>query len=132
MIHRYYIVAIVVSFALLILTLELVRRRALTERYSLLWLLTAFVLLFLSLSPWALKLLSKSLGIYYAPSALLVVGMGFFLLILLHFSLVISKLTEQNKILAQDFAILSFRVGELEKDTGSERSRVGKRQAEAG
>jgi hypothetical protein len=129
--HRYYVVAIIVSFALLALTLEMVRRRALTERYSLLWLLTAFVLLTLSTSPWALNALAKSLGIFYPPSALLVVGMGFFLLILLHFSLVISKLTEQNKILAQESAILSFRVSDLEAAIVSERARLVIRQPEA-
>ena len=75
--------------------LELVRSRKLVEQYSLLWIFTAVVLL-----------LAFLLGIHYPPSALFLIGFGFFLVILLHFSLVLSELSERSKKLAQEVSLL--------------------------
>lgn len=118
--YRVDIVSIVLSTGLLCVIVELVRRRALSERYSLLWLLTGSVLIGLSVWRGALELVARALGIYYAPSALLLVAVGFILLILLHYSLVISKLTERTKDLAQQYAILAARLEELEEERGEE------------
>lgn len=108
-------ISIVLSSGLLLLIVELVRRRALSERYSLLWLLTGSVLVVLSVWRGGLILLARALGIYYAPTALMVVGIGFILLILLHYSMIISKMAERNKELAQHHAMLTWRVSELER-----------------
>ena len=118
--YRVDIVSIVLSTGLLCVIVELVRRRALSERYSLLWLLTGSVLIGLSVWRGALELVARALGIHYAPSALLLVAVGFILLILLHYSLVISKLTERTKDLTQQHAILAARLEELEKARGEE------------
>lgn len=112
--HRVYGVAFVLAVGLLLVTIELVRRRALREQYSFLWLVTGVVVLGLSLWPQALGGVAKLLGIYYAPSALLLIGLAFVLLILLHFSLVISKLSEENKELAQRHALLVWQAREME------------------
>jgi len=114
MLARVEIVAILGSLGLLAVVLELVRRKQLAEGYSLLWLLTAVVLLVLSLWRELLDVLAHLVGIFYPPTALFVVGFGFVLLILLHFSTVISKLCTQNKELAQRLAILSWRLQQLE------------------
>jgi len=53
-------------------------------------------------------------GIYYAPSALFAVTLAFVLMLLLHFSLVISRLADQNKVLAQKLSLLQQRVEVLE------------------
>ncbi len=107
--------SVVMSLGLLIVIIELIRRRALAERYALLWLLTGAVLTFLAVwKPW-LGLLAGILGIYYPPSALLVIGLGFILLILLHYSVIISRLADQNRQLAQRYAILTWRVAEMEE-----------------
>ena len=47
------------------------------------------------------RTLASAVGIFYAPSALFAVAFGFVLVLLLHFSLVISRLAEQTKVLAQ-------------------------------
>jgi hypothetical protein len=114
--QRIDVVAIVLSIGLFVMIVELVRLRTLSERYSLLWLLTGFVLIVLSIWRRALVFVAKTLGIYYAPSALMLVALGFELAILLHFSQVLSRLTEKNKHLAQQHAILTWRVAELEKE----------------
>jgi hypothetical protein len=106
---RLQIVAITAAAGLLVVLLELVRRRRLLERYALLWLLSAFVLLLLSAWGDLLEHVSRAIGIHYAPSALFVIAFGFVLMLLLHFSLVVSRLADQSKVLAQRLALLEQR-----------------------
>ena len=111
---RIQIVAIVVTAGLFATVFELVRRRALMERYALLWLFSTTVLLGLAVWKDLLDEVASAIGIYYAPSALFVVAFGFILVLLLHFSLVISRLADQNKVLAQHVGRLQERVATLE------------------
>ena len=120
MLARIEIVAVLGSLCLLAIVLELVRRRQLAEGYSLLWLLTAVALLVLSLWRGLLDVLAHLIGIFSPPTALFVVAFGFVLLILLQFSIVISRLSRGNKQLAQRLAILSWKLRNLESKTDSE------------
>jgi hypothetical protein len=103
---RISIVAALASLILLIVVFELMRRRRLQERYALLWLLTGLVVLVLSVWRDGLGTFSRLIGVYYPPSALFVLASFFVLIVLLHYSTVISKLSEQNTILAQRLALL--------------------------
>jgi hypothetical protein len=103
---RIQILAIVASSGLFLLVLEMVRRKAFLERYALLWLLSALVMLALSLWGGMLETLANVVGIVYPPNALFLVAFGFVLLLLLHFSLAVSKLSDQTKILAQRLALV--------------------------
>jgi hypothetical protein len=100
------ILAIVGSGALLLIVLEFIRRGRLKEKYSLLWLLSGVVLLIFSSSRDILGYVSRLLGIFYPPSFLFLLAFLFLLLITLHFSVVISGLSEKNKHLAQEIALL--------------------------
>jgi len=113
--QRVEIAAVLGSLGLLGMVIELVRRRRLGEGYSLLWLLTSIVLLVLSLWRELLDLLASFVGIFYPPAALFVVGFGFVLLILLQFSVVVSRLSDQNKSLTQRLAITEWRLRQLEE-----------------
>jgi hypothetical protein len=104
--------AIAVTFALLLLVLELVRRKRLSERYAILWLVAATTLFILAVWKGLLTSLSHDVGIYYPPSALFAVAIGLILMILLHFSLAVSRLSDQNKILAQRLGLLQQEVRE--------------------
>jgi uncharacterized membrane protein YqhA len=88
---RVSIVASIAAFALLIVIFELIRSRRLQERDALLWLLTSVVIL--------------------------VLASFFVLVVLLHYSTVISKLSDENRILAQRLALLEHRV---ESETADE------------
>jgi hypothetical protein len=110
---RLQIVSILISAGLFLLVFELVRRRRLMERYALLWLLAATILLGLSVWSDLLNQLSDALGVRYGPSTLFAVALGFIVILMLHFSLVISRLTDQNKVLAQRVAMLQSEVEEL-------------------
>ena len=103
---RISIVAALASLILLIVVFELMRRRRLQERYALLWLLTGLVVFVLSVWRDGLGTFSSLVGVYYPPSALFVLASFFVLIVLLHYSTVISKLSEQNTILAQRLALL--------------------------
>jgi hypothetical protein len=103
---RIQTVAIIASAGLLLVVLELVRRRRLAERYALLWLLAATVLLLLSIWEDLLFEFSDLIGIEIPANALFVVAFGFVTLLLLHFSSISSRLSEENKVLAQEIARL--------------------------
>jgi hypothetical protein len=103
---RISIVAASAAGILLLVIFELMRTRRLQERYALLWLLTGIVVLVLAIWRGALGLLADAVGIAYPPSALFVLAALFILVVLLHYSTVISKLSEQNIKLAQRLALL--------------------------
>jgi hypothetical protein len=103
------------ALALLLFVFELVRRKHLSERYSILWLLAAVTLLVLVGWKGLLTSLSHDVGISYPPSALFAVAIGLIVILLMYFSLVVSRLTDQNKILAQRLALLQQRIDSVER-----------------
>ncbi len=106
----------VASCLLILVVFELIRSRRLRERYALLWLLTGVVLLVLSAWRDGLNTIAGWVGVTgYPPAVLFAVGSLFVLLVLLHYSTVISKLADQNVILAQRLALLEQRLGEGER-----------------
>jgi Uncharacterized conserved protein (DUF2304) len=107
------IAAAVASLVLLFVVLELIRSRRLRERYALLWLLTGLVLLALSLWRGGLNTVAGWFGVEtYPPAILGAVGALFILLVLLQYSTVISRLSDQNTILAQRLALLEQQLRE--------------------
>src|SRR5687768_7748 len=107
---RVSIVASIASVLLLLVVFELVRSRRLRERYALLWLLTGTVLLVLSAWRGGLNTIAGWFGVTgYPPAVLFAVATLFILLVLLHYSTVISRLSDQNSILAQRVALLEER-----------------------
>jgi hypothetical protein len=101
------ILGAIASFALVLVVLELIRSGRLRERYALLWLLTGLVLAALSLWREGLNTIAGWLGVEsYPPAVLFAVGILFILAVLLHYSTVISRLSDQNIVLAQKLALL--------------------------
>jgi hypothetical protein len=125
---RVQIVAIVGALGLLVTILELVRQRRLLERYALLWLFSGVVMLALALWRGALEKLASLVGIADPPNALFFVALGFVLLLLLHFSVAVSRLTDQTKVLAQRLALLEERVGPARAATGASADELSERE----
>lgn len=111
---RVTLFSICASAALLLYILEMVRRRKLREEYSILWLAGSVVILVLSLKQDWLVGLAHAAGIAYPPSFLFLIGILFILLILIHFSIAISKLHQMNKKMAQELALLKNELHETE------------------
>jgi hypothetical protein len=102
------------SLVIFAVVIELIRTGRLRERYALLWLGTAVVILVFGLWRDGLNQLADTLGIAYPPNALFVLAMAFMLLLLLHYSTVISKLYDRTTTLTQRIAILEERLREVE------------------
>jgi hypothetical protein len=102
------VAVIAIAVLVLVLVVELVRRRRLMERYALVWLLAVWQGL--------LTTLATDVGIRSAPNALFALGFAFVVALLLSLTLVISRLSDQNKALAQRLALLADRLAELERE----------------
>ena len=101
----------IASLALVFVVLELIRSHRLRERYALLWLVTGVVLVVLSAWRDGLNTIAGWVGIRsYPPAVLFAVGILFIIAVLLHYSTVISRLSDQNVLLAQRLALLEDRL----------------------
>ncbi len=112
---RNKIVALTFGIIMLLLIIELVRRRKLREEYSWLWLMTGVIILLLSLWFDLLKWITHLVGAITPSSTIFLFAFLFLILISLHFSVVVSKLTDRNKELAQRYALLELELNELKK-----------------
>ena len=115
---RVSIAASVASVLLLLVVLELIRGRRLKERYALLWLATGAALLVLSAWRDGLNTIARWLGVSsYPPAILFAAATLFVIVVLLYYSTVLSRLTDDNVLLAQRLALLEERVrrGEAEE-----------------
>jgi hypothetical protein len=111
--------AITVSAAIFLIVIELIRRNHLKERYSLIWLAASIVLIVFSVWRGLLHFIALSFGIYYPPSFLFLLAIGFLILLLLHFSTIISSLSEKNNRLAQEIGMLKTAIRGLEEKVNS-------------
>jgi hypothetical protein len=103
--------AVAASLLLLFVVFELIRSRRLRERYALLWVATGLVLLALSAWRGGLNTIAGWVGVEtYPPAVLFAVALLFVLAVLLHYSTVISKLTDESVVLAQRVALLELEV----------------------
>lgn len=111
---RLNLVAMIGSIILLLIILELVRRKYLRERYALIWIVTGSLFLLLSIKVQFLYEISRFLGFTVASNALFFFGILFLLLIVLGLSVITSRLAEKNKVLTQELVLLKKRVADLE------------------
>ena len=115
---RISIAAAIGSVLLILIVLELIRGRRLKERYALLWLVTGGVLLVLSAWRGGLNTIAGWLGVSgYPPAILFAAAIMFVIAVLLHYSTVLSRLTDDNVLLAQEVALLRARIDRLETST---------------
>ena len=103
---RVRIAAVIATALMLGVVLELVRRRRLVERYALLWMVVALALLVLAIWNELLGVAADLLGIAVPSNALFLAAFGVAFLLLLHFSVITTRLSEETKILAQEVARL--------------------------
>jgi hypothetical protein len=119
--HRLTLLSIFGSLVVLFFILRLIKLKKIKEEYSLLWIGFSVVFLVLSLFRPLLESLANVLGIYYAPSALLLIFVLAHFFILVQFSMVISKLSDNNKNLTQEIALLKAKVNSIPINTNNSR-----------
>jgi hypothetical protein len=115
-------IAIFVSISLFMYIFYLVRKKKIKEEYSLLWLSSSLVFIVFSIWRHGLEFFAKLMGIAYPPAALFLILMLAIFLILIEFSINISKLSEKNKILAQELALLKAELESLKAGKQSKNS----------
>jgi len=114
---RTSVAAAIASVLLILIVLELIRGRRLKERYALLWIVTGVVLLVLSVWRGGLNTIAGWFGVAtYPPAILFAVAILFIIAVLLHYSTVLSRLSDQNTVLAQRLALLEERLDEPARD----------------
>jgi hypothetical protein len=112
------LVAVSFSLALLILVVELVRRRKLTEEHSLIWVIGAVALLALSVWRNALHVAAGAVGIHYPPALLLLALTGFVFLVSLYFSVTISRQRQDIERMLEELALLDAEIRHLQASGG--------------
>lgn len=105
-----------ISLALLVIIFEFVRKRRLREEYAILWLVTALAIAVLSLWPGLVETLSKITGFYYLTSVVFIIFV-FVIGVLMHYSIVISKVKENNKEMVQKLGLLDQKMREMDERT---------------
>ena len=112
---RNKLVALIFGVGMLILIIDLVRRKRLREEYSWLWLMTGSVILLLALWFDLLKWITHLVGAVTPSSTIFLCAFLFLIFISLHFSVVISRLADRNKDLAQKIALLEMEVEKMKR-----------------
>jgi hypothetical protein len=112
--REHFWMALVMSLALFAIIIDLVRRKLLRIEYSWLWVLTGVAILALVLTG-ALNLVASVIGAR-VPQTLFFSGVVFLTLINLHYSVAISRLSNQAKNLSQELAVLKHETEPMVKD----------------
>ena len=115
---RTQVIAAIAAVALALFVLDLVRRRRLSEEYSLLWVIATAVMAVLGFSTPLLKLLTHTLGMMFESSTVFGVGLAFAILMLLYLSVKMSRLSQEHVALTRELALLRHELERLPASRG--------------
>jgi hypothetical protein len=110
---RAQIVTATAAALLALVVLDLVRRRRLSEEYSLLWVVSTVVVAVLGFSTPLLKSLTHALGILYEASTVFFFGLGFATAMLLFLSVKLSRIGQDQLTLTRELTFLRHEVERL-------------------
>lgn len=100
------IVALSLGFSIFGGVLWLIRERRIKEKYAILWLVTSLLIIILASSRRLLEVIATAVGIYYPPSLLFLLAVIFLVIVNISFSITLSRLSDNNRLLAQEVALL--------------------------
>ncbi len=103
---RIQFISIIISLSMFLFVFNLVRKRRLKTEYSLIWLIVSIVFIVFSLWKDGIDWLAGVMGIAYAPSVLFLLLLFGIIMLLIEFSLIISKQAEKIKILTQEIGLI--------------------------
>lgn len=112
---RAHLFVVVVSLATIVWMIQMVRKRKLRTKYSLLWVFVAIILATVAVFPGLLERLSHAAGVYYPPATLLFMAVGFLFVVVVHFSWEFSRSEERLRAMAEEFALLRAEHEKLER-----------------
>ena len=114
------VVALVVALVIVAMTVELIRRRKLRERYALLWIGASLVLMAFAAFPSLLWMLSRALGVFYLTT-LTILCFAFLSIVMMHIAVAVSRSADDRRRIAQRMAMLERKLEVLleAKEAGS-------------
>lgn len=110
-----YLFSLLFSIGFIVIVLDLVRRQRLKEQYSLLWLAVGLILLVFSSNKLVLEWLAALLDIKYAPAVLFLLGIVFCFGLILHLTVVTSRLSDRLLRLTQELTVLKAQLEQQER-----------------
>ena len=113
--HRLKLLGISAGVIIVLFILYLVRKNRLKASYALLWIFLGLLIITVSLSTELLNKTALVLGVYYAPAALFMILMFGIIVILIHYSTIISKQEEKIKMLVQEIGLQNNKIEKLFK-----------------
>jgi hypothetical protein len=111
-----YVVGLIGSLLVLAGIVEMLRRRQLSEKYAVLWLVVGVLLLVFTIFPNTLSAISGFVGVAVPTNLLFFVGLIFLTGVGLHLSWELSRLEDETRKLAEDLAILRLEVEQQRQD----------------
>ncbi len=111
------LVIIFLSFSLLLFVLNLIRKRHLKIEHSIIWLAVSVTILVAAIWQNLADQVALFVGIEYPPALFFAMAIFFSLVILMHFSIELSRLKDQNKTITQELALYKDLIKKLEKKT---------------
>jgi hypothetical protein len=109
------ILSIAGSFVLLFFLIYLIRKKKLREEYAILWIAVFIIFLIISIFRGLIDYLSNLLGIYYQPTSLFIVLIIGLLLLMLHFTIVISDLKMKINKLVINLTLLEEKMSRMKE-----------------
>ena len=99
-----------ISLLLFVITMVLIKKRILKEEYSIIWIIAEIVLFLFGIFPKLLNIVSGILGVYYL-TAIFIIAFVFLLVIAFYYSIILSRLSDMNRALVQEVALLKAKNG---------------------
>ena len=99
----------------------LIRNKRIKEEFAILWLFFGGVFLFLSVWRGSIEVIVRILGIAYAPAAIFLILIIAIISILIHLSLITSRLTDQAKVMIQELGLLKMEMDTMKKKSKTDR-----------
>ena len=115
---RTQLITALAAVGLALYVLDLVRRRRLSEEYSFLWVVASVVVAILGFSTPLLRAITHALGILYEGSTVFLFGLAFATAMLLHVSIKLSRLGQENHALTRELALVRYDLEQLREGRG--------------
>ncbi|NUR74528.1 MAG: DUF2304 domain-containing protein [Hamadaea sp.] len=109
------VTTMICGLILLVGILELLRRRQLREKYGMLWIGVALVIVPLSIFPGLMDRVAGFVGVASGVSLVLFAAILFLLLVCLHLSWEVSRLEEETRTLAEEIALIKIKIDDTAK-----------------
>lgn len=113
---RTQLISALAAVGLALYVLDLVRRRKLSEEYSFLWVVASVVVAVLGFSTPLLRAITRALGILYEGSTVFLFGVAFATAMLLHVSVRLSRMGQENHALTRELALVRYELERLRGD----------------